>query len=173
MRRGQVASLPLLDGDATAGSEHELQAAVTGDREAADLPRVIAESSYFSNVRAQAASGEAPRRAVAGLEAFLDGNREGVWENSWVRFPRRHLGGAAARTLGADLAAGVAGGPRSDAHLFLFSRGAEDWVRVPVSYLLKLALADAVDTSEGGRPAGVERTVARLASRFLNDNASP
>ena len=47
-------SLPFVLGDATAGSETELQAAVIGNGERVDLPRTIRASSFFANVIRQA-----------------------------------------------------------------------------------------------------------------------
>lgn len=46
---GFIESLPFSRGDATAGSETELQAAVFGDRKRVDLPLTIESSNYFGN----------------------------------------------------------------------------------------------------------------------------
>src|SRR5271165_6602296 len=82
-----VDELPFAAGDATAGSEDELQAVVAGRPSDCDLPFTIRESRFFRNIARRQASGEAPRRTLLELEAFLNDSR-GVWENSWIRFPQ-------------------------------------------------------------------------------------
>ncbi|WP_315971674.1 hypothetical protein [Geobacter metallireducens] len=166
-------SLPFAAGDTTAGTETELQAAVAGQRGDVDLPLAIEESVYFAAIARRAAAGEAPRSAVSGLERFLSRNREQVWENSWVRFPRRMLSPFADRVFTADLRANksdLASGERSDAGRFIALKDGEQWLRLPVSYLIKLALADAAGTS--AHPA-IRATGERLMGHFLNDNTSP
>ena len=84
VRRGRVETLPFTSGDVTAGSESELQTAVIGDHQTADLPRAVAESSFFANACRRAAAGDTPRRTLTGLQSWLYDNADGVWENSWV-----------------------------------------------------------------------------------------
>lgn len=168
-----IASLPFSAGDTTAGTETELQVAVAGRREDVDLPLAIEESVYFAAIARRAAAGDAPRRAVSDLERFLSRNRDEVWENSWVRFPRRMLSPFADRIFTTDLKANKAdplSGERSDAGRFVFLKDGEQWLRLPVSYLIKLALADAGDA--GGHPL-IRATAERLLGHFLNDNTSP
>ncbi|MCM2360051.1 MAG: hypothetical protein NDI77_18005, partial [Geobacteraceae bacterium] len=86
-----IENLPFSLHDTTAGSETELQAVVVGRREDVDLPVTIEQSNYFANILRRAAAGETPRSLLTDLERFLAGNQENVWENSWVRFPRRNL----------------------------------------------------------------------------------
>ena len=45
-----VARLPFVGGDATAGAEAELQASVAGGRETVDLPLTIAASGFLANI---------------------------------------------------------------------------------------------------------------------------
>jgi hypothetical protein len=168
--------LPFGLDDTTAGSETELQAVVMGRREDVDLPRTIEESNYFANILRRAAAGETPRRLLTDLERFLAENQEEVWENSWVRFPRRHLSPYAGRILEHDLLAdkgNPAGGLRGDCDRFLFrdQRG-EEQLRLPISYLIKLALADLLGAASPFPPC-VEKTGERLLGHFLNDNTSP
>jgi len=168
-----ITSLPFSAGDTTAGTETELQAAVAGRREDVDLPITIEESVYFAAVARRAAAGDAPRRAVSDLERFLSRNRDQVWENSWVRFPRRTLSPFADRVFTADLRANKSdpdSGKRSDAGRFVLLKDGEQWLRLPISYLLKLALADAADDSD--HPL-IRATAERLMEHFLNDNTSP
>jgi hypothetical protein len=168
-------SLPFSVGDTTAGSETELQAVVIGGRKQADLPLTIEQSNYFANIMRRVAAGDTPRRAVRDLVHYLDANTEGVWENSWVRFPRSALSPAAELIFRADLLAdkkNSSGGLRSDTNKFLFHDDGTEFLRIPISYLLKLALADAV-SSVADVPAVVRSTGERLLSHFLSDNTSP
>nr|NJM03323.1 hypothetical protein [Desulfobacula sp.] len=61
---------------------------------------------------------------------------------------------------------------RTDADHFTLMKEGEEFIRIPVSYLLKLALADLVG-SEGGRHAFIRITGEKMMSHFLNDNTSP
>ncbi len=170
-----VARLPFVGGDATAGAEAELQASVAGGRETVDLPLTIAASGFLANISRRAAVGDAASRQVHVLERFLDGNEDQVWDNSWVRFPRALLGGAAAQVFADDLRADksqASGRLRSDADKFVVVARGIECARVPISYLLKLALADAV-ASLPERPEAMRRTGKRLLAHFLSDNTSP
>jgi len=168
-------TLPFSVGDTTVGAESELQALVIGSRQDVDLPLLIENSNYYANILRRAASGDAPRKAVSDLEKYLGGNLEKVWENSWVRFPRRALSPAAEAIFRTDLLADKkrrAGGLRSDAHKFGFVENGEEHVRVPISYLLKLALADVVSDRPDTPPA-IRDTGMAFLDHFLCDNTSP
>ena len=167
--------LPFAPGDTTAGTETELQAVVIGGRGEVDLPLVIEQSDYFANIAKRAASGDTPKKRFAFLERYLSGNKENVWENSWVRFPQRLLSPFARQIFEADLLAdksNPAAGKRGDAAKFL-ALGADDeqLLRLPISYLLKLSLADILGSQT--LPARLEATGRRLMGHFLNDNTSP
>ncbi|HEY4743848.1 MAG TPA: hypothetical protein VIH45_04260 [Desulfuromonadaceae bacterium] len=175
-REELAASLPFSLHDVTAGSESELQAVVVGTREQVDLPLFIEQSNYFANIQRRAAAGETSQRVVADLEQFLADNPSRVWENSWVRFKRSALSPFAERVLQTDLLAHKkepGAGQRSDAGRFIFhdSDGAE-MLRLPVSYLIKLALADLVG-SQDLLPPAIRQTAIRLMEHYLNDNTSP
>ena len=175
VRPGLTETLPFALADATAGSETELQAAVLGDAHSADLPRTIRDSRYFANVLRRAEAGDTSRRAVSRLEDYLDNNATNVWENSWVRFPRHVLSSYAKAVLDQDLRADKgdpSSGYRSDAERFLPVENGVEFVRVPVSYLVKLALADAL-FARGRPPRAVRAAAVRLMPHFLNDNTSP
>ena len=168
-------TIPFCGSDSTAGSETELQVAVHGRRDTVDLPRTIEGSSFFENVARRAEAGDMPKRAVTALERWLDGNAERSWDNSWVRFPLRLLRRSAASTLAADLLADKtkpASQRRADADRFFVLEDGEEHVRIPISYLLKLALADALDLGENTPPA-LHGLGQRLMTCFLNDNTSP
>jgi hypothetical protein len=170
-----AAGLPFGAADVTAGAENELQAVVTGRREEVDLPRTIAASNYFANILRRTRSGDTSPKLLGDLERFLGENREQVWENSWVRFPRRLLAPAADAVLRRDLLAdkrSPAGGLRGDVARFVIEERGEETLRIPVSYLLKLGLADALAAGRGLPP---ELVVCgeQLLDHFLSDNTSP
>ncbi len=167
--------LPFAPGDTTAGTETELQAVVLGGREEVDLPLTIEQSDYFANIAKRAASGDTPKRSIAFLERYLAGNKENAWENSWVRFPLRRLSPFARRIFEGDLLAdksNPAAGKRGDAAKFLIKGpDGEALLRLPISYLLKLSLADLLGSQH--LPAQLQATGRRLMGHFLNDNTSP
>jgi len=167
-------ALPFGPGDVTAGSEDELQAVVAGTSESCDLPITIRESRFFRNIARRISSGEAPRQTYNELQEFLN-DSEGVWENSWIRFPERKLSRHALAVLHADIGlepCQLAQRRRTDSARYSFDQAGERWVRVPISYALKLALADLA----GAQPHMPERMRAkaeRLLRHFSNDNTSP
>lgn len=166
--------LPFAGADVTAGAENELQSVVIGDRQDIDLAIVIEQSNFFRNLRQRARAGESSQRVVADLEGFLAGNSERVWENSWLRFPRRCLNSYADRVFQQDLRVDKSrpDSPlRDDAHRFFFLKDRTSWVRIPASYLLKVALADVIG-AEGNEPLLIRKTGERILGHFLNDNTS-
>lgn len=165
--------LPFGPDDATAGSESELQVAVQGAPEDVDLPLRIRESSFYQNLARRTVAGDTSSRTLMELERYLQAGPDAVWENSWVRFPLHRLNGFARRTLERDLLADKgdpASGRRQDSADFFLSRDGEDWLRVPISYLLKLSLADLAGS---GLPPQVRRLAESFLDHFLNDNTSP
>ncbi len=171
-----IATLPFAGDDTTAGSETELQVAVQGNRASVDLPQIIEQSTYFANIMRREKAGEASRKTVSGLEQFLYTNRGNIWENSWVRFPREALSPFANRIFDSDLLAdkeSPEGGKRQDADRFFCGvQNPSDFIRVPISYLLKLSLADVIG-SRADVPPLVYRTGQRLMNHLLSDNTSP
>lgn len=172
---GGLDALPFGPGDVTAGTESELQAVVVGARHSADLPITLERSRYLDNVRRRAGRGARKHGTLGSLERYLAGHPEGIWENSWVRFPRRLLGPWVELVLDHDLKAdksNPSAGYREDRERFEVREDGEDKVRVPISYLLKLSLADAIYGGNDSTPEIVS-TGERLLSCFLNDNTSP
>jgi hypothetical protein len=170
-----IAHLPFVGADATAGAEAELQASVQGSRHTVDLPLAVAGSDFLANIQRRAAVGDTAPRQLHALERFLDANDDHVWDNSWVRFPRRLLGAAAAEVFQGDLRADKSDGSgrlRGDVHKFVVVERGIEYARVPISYLLKLALADAASALPE-RPEAVRKTGRRLLGHFLSDNTSP
>ena len=174
-RENSIDGLPFIGDDVTAGAENELQAVVAGRREDVDLPASILDSNYFANILRRARAGDTSARLADRLETFLRENREQPWENSWVRFPRRNLSLASDAVFRHDLLANKRrpeAGLRRDSERFVLRRDGEEFLRVPVSYLLKLALADAPAAGEG-LPDIVAETGGRLLTHFLSDNTAP
>jgi hypothetical protein len=170
-----AATLPFAGGDATCGTENELQAVVVGPRDSVDLPMTIETSNYFQNILKRHRRGELPRRLVSDLEKWLDNNPSQVWENSWVRLAWRRLSPLARAELDRDLKADKGDGQsalRGDVDRFILEGPGEKQVRIPVSYVLKLALVDVLGSQEE-LPTLVLETGRRLAEHFLSDNTSP
>ena len=168
-----VELLPFTAGDATAGSETEMQTAVCGSKEDVDLALAIEQSAYYRNIVKRAATGESPRRLVRDLENYL-ANADMVWENSWVRLPRHTLCKYAHTVLARDLHADKqkADGPlRPDIDRFVLRNAGAEYLRFPVSYLLKLSLANAIGKKDSD-PV-IRDTGERMMDHFLNDNTSP
>jgi hypothetical protein len=168
-------ALPFAGDDVTAGAENELQAVVQGKESDVDLPLTIRNSNYFRNIVRRAASGDASETAVSDLEKFLADNEERVWENSWVRIRLSALSDVSRRIFYEDLRedkSRTKGPFRKDADKFFAFDGRGELIRVPVSYLLKLTLAEVTGVQDGLPPL-VERTALRLMGHFLNDNTSP
>jgi hypothetical protein len=173
-RTHSILSIPFSLNDTTAGSENELQSIVVGRKEDVDLPISIEESSYYRNMIRRMKSGETPRKVVCDLTRYITENKSRVWDNSWVRFPRRLLSPYANQVFGRDLLLNKKdsrAGRRGDIGRFFFSKGGEDHLRVPVSYLLKLSIADAISSQEV-LPV-IRSTGERAMGHFLNDNTSP
>ena len=171
---GLARTLPFTPSDTTAGAENEYQTAVVGNRHQVDLALEIENSSFFRNLKKRAMRGDTPRSSVTSLEALLSENEGGVWENSWVRLPIETLSPHARSVLEDDLRSdkSCADSPqRSDVCRFSIKKNGRDYLRIPISYLLKLALADAV-----GEPS-VHATVREIGQsamdHFLSDNTSP
>jgi hypothetical protein len=167
--------LPFGAGDTTGGTETELQAVVVGGRGDVDLPCIIEQSDYYANIAKRAAAGDTPKRLIADLDHYLAGNRDQVWENSWVRFPRKNLSAFALQVFESDLLSdkkNPAAGRRGDAgRFFVTGPGGVELLRLPVSYLLKLSLADLLGSQN--LPKALEETGRRLMGHYLNDNTSP
>ncbi len=170
-----IEALPFSINDTTAGTETELQAVVVGDKHHVDLPIIMEQSNYFANIIRRSAAGDLKKKAVTELETFINGNKDGVWENSWVRFPKKVLGSMAWQTLLVDLLADKTDpskGKRTDSHRFLFMDHGQEFIRIPISYLLKLSLAEAVDPRKL-LPSVILEQGRALMDHFLSDNTSP
>ena len=171
---GLARSLPFTPQDTTAGAENEYQTAVVGDRNQVDLVREIEESRYFSNLKKQAQRGDTPRSKMIALERFLDGNDDHVWENSWVRLPLSTLCEYARTVFRKDLRSDKCRNDsplRSDTCRFSLTLNGREYLRIPISYLLKLALADAIGRTSVHTT--IRETGLSAMDHFLSDNTSP
>ena len=135
------------------GAETERQAAVIGTKDSVDLPLTIESSNYLANIVRRAATGDMPRKRVSRLEEYLGDTKRTVWENSWVRLPLEALSEYARNVLRSDLLSDKLNEKsdlRSDADRFRFLQNGTEFLRIPVSYLIKLALADAISDVDIG-----------------------
>lgn len=174
-RKINVTSLPFAPEDITAGSESEMQTVVKGERSNVDLPIFIEQSNYLSNVRKRAKSGDTSEKIMTDLEGYLNSNNEGIWENSWVRFSLEKLGTLANQILKYDLLADKKSpekGNRNDKDIFFYQEHSEDFIRIPISYLLKLSLAQAIEPLRFANHL-IFKTGLKMMDKFLNDNTSP
>jgi hypothetical protein len=170
----ELGDLAFGPGDVTAGSEDELQAVVLGNAESCDLPIAIRESRFYRNLTKRISSGEAPRQTYLEIQQFLS-ETACVWENSWIRFPEDRLSAHALEVFHADLGLKSWQGRkprRADTSRYVFEQAGESWIRIPISYGLKLALADVVG-SQPHMPQRLREEANRLLHHFSNDNTSP
>ncbi len=200
----RIETLPFSAGDATAGTETELQTAVIGNQDTVDLPVILKNSSYVSDLLRRITAGDVAAHTLKDVRRYLAHNPDNVWEHSWVRIPARTLHpdtrrvidddlrhkkgdtrvtpvdagngagtiGAAGECTGKAVRQGIVPGYRGDAYRFFGIEAGEEYVRVPVSYIMKLALADSFAVFGGGEPI-LFRTTQQVVRCFLNDNTSP
>jgi hypothetical protein len=165
---------PFSPDDATAGVENEFQTAVEGSASNCDLPLSISSSKYYRSLKKRVRSGEISKNTASGIDRYLSTNASGVWENSWVRIELHRIGLHARMALDSDMKTSrddPSSAPRSDADSFILRERGLEILRVPVSYMLKLCLADAAwaaGENSVARQAGI-----RALLCFINDNTSP
>ncbi len=168
-------NIPYTGNDATCGIENEFQTSIKGNSPDVDLSIYIRESRYLRNLVKRAERGDLPGKSIAGIMEFLDENRNGIWENSWVRFPRNTLSNYADSIFRSDLRSdkcNPVSPERSDAWKFTVTHNGEECLRIPVSYMLKLALADSVSGGVYIHPV-IRNAGEQFLGCFLNDNTSP
>lgn len=172
LRRQNIS--PFTGTDTSVGMEHELQVAVEGSHKDVDLPIIISKSRYFKNTIKRASRGDLPTEVVEELESFLEQNKENTWENSWVYFSENRLHPRTKSILNRDMLADKSipdGKKRTDSQTFYCTRKGKKYLRVPISYLLKLALLDSIYQTNSSLP--IIRTAEKLADHFTSDNTSP
>lgn len=166
---------PFAGNDSTVGMEYELQVAVEGDHRDIDLPIVIRNSSFFKNIVKRTARGDLSESCLTELQDFLYNNTSRTWENSWVRLRPLCLSASAKKQLDFDLLKDKSdpqSKKRSDIDKFFCQHRGKRALRIPVSYLLKLSLADAIGSNEELSPV-LLATGRSLLDNFLSDNTSP
>lgn len=171
---GLTASIPFSLHDTTIGAENEFQTVVKGNNNQVDLPLYIKASNYYKNIQKQSAAGDTSRKLMDSLDAYLKDNSENIWENSWVRFPRSALSPYAQRIFTQDTLAdkrNTTGPKRKDLGRFNVPGTNREFMRVPVSYLIKLALSDVICPSHS-HPM-IKDIGDGLMEHFLSDNTSP
>lgn len=176
LRFSQLDCEPFTGEDTSVGMEYELQVVVQGDYKSVDLPITIRDSTYFKNIVKRTATGDLAPECLDFLKDFLYQNESGIWENSWVRFPEYRLTPWTRRLLHKDLLADKSNPKnsrkRSDFQRFYCQHRGKKYLRIPVSYLLKLSLANVishdVNLSEELHSTGKE-----LLDNFISDNTSP
>lgn len=171
-----ISSLPFSCEDATAGSEAEIQAVVAGGKTDVDLPVTIEQSNYFANIIRRAMAGDTRKRVITDLEKYLNDNAQQIWENSWVRIDCSMLSSFTETIFQRDILTDKedpAKGVRSDVSKFLIRLDGHDVIRVPVSYFLKLSLAEVIGTSSPRLPRSILQAGLELMGHYLNDNTSP
>ena len=167
-------TLPFSREDTTAGIENEIQASVAGEASQVDLPMTIADSDIFKNICQMALAEDTSPRLKDNLESYLDQNADGIWENSWVQFPEERLSAYSRDVFQADLKSDkrIPDSPqRKDAARFSCFRNGRQHIRIPISYLMKLALAETV--SDPRTDAMVRSEARRMMNHFISDNTSP
>ncbi|MFH1155938.1 MAG: hypothetical protein V1793_19190 [Pseudomonadota bacterium] len=169
-----AAQLPFSSADTTCGLENEFQAVVMGEKDRVDLPMVISRSACFRNAGRSRSGQDSMSHHCQAFERYLNNNETRVWENSWVRFDRDRLNLHGYQVLDSDLRKDKSNpfsGYREDRHQFLFNENGCDRIRVPVSYLMKLALADAAGTP--GTHHRIRSTAKIMMESYVSDNSSP
>ncbi len=167
--------IPYTCNDTTAGLENEFQTSVSGNRNDVDLPSYIEKSGFLKNLIKRVERGDANRNHYDNLMDYLNNNQSMAWENSWVRFPYNVLSPFATRVFQRDLRKDKSdpmGPQRSDIEKFIVKENGREYLRVPVSYLLKLSLADSVSGRSHVHPL-IRKTGEMFLDSYLNDNTSP
>ncbi len=166
---------PFGSGDTTAGMEYEFQVVVEGSSDRVDLPLSIKQSSYFKNLIKRSERGDCTQQSVSDLISFLEDGKQTIWKNSWIRIKPGCLSDCAAEIIAGDFLADKRqpDGPlRKDRNRFYTIHRNEQWLRLPVSYVLKLAFADCVNRIRH-LPKSLVELGSLLQKNFISDNTSP
>lgn len=167
---------PFVPDDLTCGCENEFQVAVEGSTDSVDLPAKIINSRYYQNLIRRVKSGDTPSRLLKDLEDLIFSNNSNIWENSWVRIEKDRLSEKTRCVFTRDLLKDKSNpslGFRNDAEDFFFYKDKKCYIRVPVSYLLKLVLIDFYNTFYDKKDAQLDGLINFLTKNFINDNTSP
>lgn len=166
---------PFVPDDLTCGCENEFQVAVKGNPKNVDLPSKIINSRYYQNLIRRVKAGDTPSKILKDLETLVFSNNSEIWENSWVRIEFDKLSEKAKRVFYQDLLIDKSNpslGYRTDKENFFFYKDKKCYIRIPVSYLLKLVLVDFYSFFSNKNPE-LDDFVCSLTKSFINDNTSP
>lgn len=161
--------------DLTAGTETELQAAVMGEKEEVDLPQFILNSTFYKNLTKRCKSGDINKNKLEELNLLVNSSSRKVWENSWVVINKNKLEADSYNTFLNDLKSdkdNPNSPKRFDENLFFIKKGEKEYIRIPISYLLKLSFADILYQNRN-LPAQIYKQGESLLSHYTNDNTSP
>lgn len=167
--------IPFGSNDTSVGMEYEMQVAVSGKHQEVDLPSSILSSKHYQNIAKRTRRGDLPSIILESLDEYLYQNDSEVWENSWVQFDLACLSPWTRKILDEDLLADKKNpcvGQRGDVKRFIFNQDGVEKLRVPISYLLKLSLANALSTDDALSQSLVELGCTLMA-HLTSDNTSP
>jgi hypothetical protein len=160
--------------DVTVGIENEWQVCVKGKPDCIDLVQSILASHHYKNLRDRTASGDISGSRLKALDTWIHDNPDAIWENSWIRLPLGILSPRTRDLFEQDLRRNRSNpnSPRrGDAERFFLTLNEQTCIRIPVSYLLKLAMHQI--SSRDAFPAPLQAFAAKMAECFINDNTSP
>ncbi|MDK2792328.1 MAG: hypothetical protein PWQ25_1191 [Deferribacteres bacterium] len=162
-------------GDFTAGAETELQAGVKGKWDNIDLVNKILSSTFYKNLSRRYETGEIDFNRIKQLDNLIKNTNKHFWENSWVLLDENVLSDYAKDQIKKDFLenkSDVNSELRDDyADCYVNFKGVEK-LRLPVSYLLNLALIDVV-SNLSDLPEAIFEEAKKISSKYINDNTSP
>ncbi len=168
-------NLPYSDYDVTGGTENEFQTCIIGKKYNVDVARELQETIFYKSLIRRIKTGDASKKIMEGIENFINDNNDNVWENCWIRIPKEVLGNKLYEIILTDLnydKKNPSLGKRSDLNKFFRKTEEKTYVRFPVSYLLKLSLAD-VSICDSKSPKIIREYGEKIINSFINDNTSP
>ncbi|MGE4519008.1 MAG: hypothetical protein AB7E04_05820 [Desulfobacteraceae bacterium] len=166
--------LPFFGDDCTVGIENELQASCRGNFSDIDICTQILESPFFKNMEEKTLNKDISPSLIKGIENLYKKENE-IYENSFVKFPLKKLTPFAKAVFFSDLRSdrnNPKSELRTDKENFFIKKGNETFLRIPISYLLKIAVADSISFSEKTDET-IRQTGEKVMRAYLNDNTSP
>jgi len=152
-RDGWQDDLPFGCGDVTAGTENELSTAVLGGPADVDFSETL-----------RGLGGAFPRSPS--IASWL-GAHGGLWHHSWLRISLCLLHPRTLARLDAEIS------PRADRRRYFVRDRHGDRARLPASYVLRLALLDAMDDAILARLPALGTATEHAMRCFFGDNTAP
>ncbi len=156
----------------TAGTETELQVAVEGSASNIDIVQNIQNSLFYKNLKQRVLNKDISPSILEKIDDYLNNSQSRIWENSWVRIPIDNLSEDAKTLFSNDLLkdkSNPLSGFREDYDTFFININERVFVRIPVSYLIKIALTDLFQFLDQKSKSIGES----ILKNFSNDNTSP